>query len=171
MKFLKQALEYASIGWAVFPVHGVVDGSCTCGKHECSSPGKHPIYAGGFKIATTDPEQIKAWWSTPPWANIGIATGRISNLLVIDIDTGEGKDGFASLQELEREYGPLPQSRRVCTGSGGRHIYFQMPDKPINGTVGALGHAIDIRAEGGYVVAPPSRHISGNNYEWETPND
>jgi len=171
MTNLEHAKKYASNGWAVFPVHGVIDGRCTCGNPGCTSQGKHPIHSGGFNIATTDIEQIESWWRATPHANIGIATGRCSGLLVVDIDVGDGKDGFASLNAIEAEFGKLPQSLRARTGSGGLHIYLQMPDQPLKCSAGKLAPAIDIRADGGYVVAPPSTHISGKTYEWENPNE
>ena len=74
---LDHALEYAGCGLAVFPVYGVADGVCDCGYSDCSSPGKHPRVAGGFKVATSDIQTITEWWTTYPNANIGIATGRM----------------------------------------------------------------------------------------------
>jgi putative DNA primase/helicase len=171
MTALEYAQEYASRGWAVFPVHGIRDGKCTCGDADCSSPGKHPIHSGGFKNATTKTATIEAWWKTIPDANIGIATGSVSDLLVVDIDRGNGKDGFASLKALEEEFGDLPMSLRVRTGSGGLHIYMRMPDQEIRCSTSRLAPSIDVRADGGYVVAPPSTHISGKNYSWENSND
>lgn len=170
MTVLEFAQEYADKGWNVFPVHGIRDGHCTCGNADCTRGGKHPIHSGGFRNATTDVATIATWWQTNPDANIGIATGSVSGLLVVDIDCGNGKDGFASLKALEEEFGNLPMSLRVRTGSGGLHIYLRMPDQPISVSVGHLASAIDIRANGGYVVAPPSRHVSGKFYEWESSN-
>ncbi|MFG6599097.1 MULTISPECIES: bifunctional DNA primase/polymerase [unclassified Sulfitobacter] len=163
---LEYALRYASQGWAVFPVHGIVEGRCTCGKLDCTSPGKHPILPGGFKVASKDPETIQHWWSHDSLHNIAIATGTVSGLLVVDVDLGPEKEGEASLRALEDEVGPLPRTVVVLTGGGGFHIYLQMPDQPIRGSVGKIGTNLDVRADGGYVVAPPSSHISGFNYEW-----
>ncbi|MEQ8903462.1 MAG: bifunctional DNA primase/polymerase [Roseovarius sp.] len=171
MSILDHAFIYAEAGWSVFPVHGIKDGRCTCGKQDCSSPGKHPLHAGGFKNATTELKTIEAWWSDHPNANIAIATGEVSGLFVIDIDCGPGKDGFGALAALDREFGHIPFSARVRTGSGGVHIYLNMPDRPFGCSTGKLGAAIDIRANGGYVVAPPSIHLSGKKYVWETPDD
>lgn len=171
MTVLEYALQYANLGWAVFPVHGIKDGRCTCGSQDCSSPGKHPIHSGGFKNATTNTETINAWWSDNPNANVAIATGERSGVFVVDVDCGAGKDGFATLAELEEEFSIMPFSARVRSGSGGLHIYMKMPDFSIGGSAGKLGPAIDIRANGGYVVAPPSAHISGETYEWKTENE
>ncbi len=166
MTTLDYALRYANQGWAVFPAHGVENGCCTCRDQECRSPGKHPLTSGGFKIASTDPDIIREWWSQWPFANVGIATGSASGVIVVDIDVGPEKEGEISLQTLESQVGALPRDAVVRTGSGGMHIYFQMPDMEISGNTGKLGKNIDVRANGGYVIAPPSTHISGNNYEW-----
>lgn len=171
MSLLDHAIVYAETGWPVFPVHGIIDERCTCGKQDCSSPGKHPIHSGGFKTATTDKKKIIAWWSDNPNANIAIATGEASGILVIDIDCKPGSNGFVTLALLDQEFGHIPFSARVRTGSGGTHIYLHMPDFPIGCSVNTLGPGIDIRANGGYVVAPPSVHISGNKYVWETPDE
>ena len=168
MSILDYALKYANQGLAVFPVHGIENGSCTCQNPQCSSPGKHPIATGGFKIASTDGVVIRDWWSLWPFANVAIATGSLSGVLVLDIDVGPQKEGEESLHALEGEVGPIPRDAVVRTGSGGTHIYMTMPDQPISGSTSKLGKNLDVRADGGYVVAPPSAHISGNNYEWKT---
>jgi hypothetical protein len=87
--------------------------------------------------------------------------------LVVDVNHGPTKNGYASLQSLEADNGPLPRSLTVLTGSGGLHIYLASPDVKIRSSTSILAPHIDIRGEGGYVVAPPSRHISGNRYTWE----
>lgn len=171
MTMLKHALEYAANGWAVFPVYGVVQGQCTCGQNECSRAGKHPMTINGFKDATTEPNIIQIWWDTYPNANIGIATGSMSGLSVIDVDHGQGKDGFKNLETLEKEHGIIPRNICVRTGSGGLHIYLAAPDEPIGISASRLAKHIDVRGDGGYVVAPPSNHISGNSYTWENPDE
>ena len=121
------ARAYAQRGWAVFPVYSIKeDGSCSCGNTSCRSPGKHPMTPTGHKEATHDPEQIESWWSQWPDANIGIATGEISGLLVLDIDDKNG--GFDSLTKIEDQYGSLPETLRVSTGGGGLHYYFSVPN-------------------------------------------
>ncbi|GGD19447.1 bifunctional DNA primase/polymerase [Sinisalibacter lacisalsi] len=170
MTMLDHALEYAARGWAVFPVHGIVDGICTCGQADCSSAGKHPLGGRGLKDATTDLNAINEWWSNYPGANIGIATGPISGLFVVDVDDGPSKTGFVSLQTLEAEHGQLPRDVCVRTGSGGLHIYLMNPQINVRNSAGKLGENIDIRGDGGYVVAPPSHHVSGNLYAWEEPH-
>ena len=162
MKMLDYALAYAARDWAVFPLHTIDGGQCTCGQVSCSKKGKHPLYNGGFKIATTDRDVIRSWWEINEDANIGIATGAISQLIVIDVDAGEGKNGLNSLKQLELAFGLLPRDLVVRTGGGGLHYYLHMPAQPVSGSVSKIGLHIDVRADGGYVVAPPSRHIQGN---------
>ena len=171
VSILDHALEYAACGMAVFPIHGVTDGACDCGKSDCTSPGKHPRVSGGCKSATKDIETIISWWTANPTSNIGIATGAVSGIIVIDVDIGPGKDGLASLREFESRHAPIAKSATVLTGGGGRHFYMRAPSVEIRNSAGTLAKNIDIRGDGGYVVAPPSMHISGNRYTWETLND
>lgn len=92
-----------------------------------------------------------------------IATGRPSGLVVVDIDAHSG--GETTYAELRRNH-DLPRTALAATGSG-RHLYFARPDdEPIPNSVGALGEGVDIRADGGYIVAPPSRHANGRTYRW-----
>lgn len=170
MSMMQTALDYARRGWAVFPVSGIVDNRCTCGSADCHSPGKHPLFSGGFNIATTDENTIRGWWSNMPDANIGIATGEPSGIFVVDVDVGNGKRGEQSLAELEQKVGQLPTDAVVRTGSGGLHYYFELPPEPIRNSASRLGENIDVRGNGGYVIAPPSKHISGNAYIWENIN-
>jgi bifunctional DNA primase/polymerase-like protein len=159
------ALDYAERGWHVFPVHTVDGGSCSCGKSDCSRVGKHPIAhlaPRGFKDATIDPQVITQWWAGFPDANIGIATGHVSCVLVLDVD---GATGLESLRQLEAQHGPLSASYVVKTGSGGLHFYFSMPNVDIRISASKLGAGLDVRANGGYVVAAPSLHHSGARYE------
>ncbi|WP_299791688.1 bifunctional DNA primase/polymerase [uncultured Marivita sp.] len=164
---LDSALGYASRGWHVFPMHGVSNGQCTCGKPNCHSPAKHPIFAGWQEIATSDPAAITHWWHQRPWANIGIATGSRSGIVVLDVDISPTKNGLASLEAIEHKHGKLPTTMTVRTGSGGYHFYFAASSTPLKNSVGHLGEGLDIRAEGGLVVAPPSLHITGNRYSVE----
>ena len=86
MGMREAALKYAANGWSVFPVHGMRNGRCTCGKLDCQNPGKHPAVPNGFHAATTDRSQIERWWEQDPELNIGIATGRVSGIFVVDLD-------------------------------------------------------------------------------------
>jgi hypothetical protein len=123
----------------------------------------HPRVAGGLNAATTDSGQVEAWWSRWPNANVGVRTGAASGLVVLDIDPEH--DGEASLHRLTDTHRPLPDGRVVRTGSGGRHLYFRHPGGLVRNDAGRrLGAGIDIRGDGGYVIAPPSRHRSGGVY-------
>jgi hypothetical protein len=163
------AVFYASQGWPVFPCYWMHNGFCTCGK-ECKHPGKHPMPKNGHLSATTNLEMVRAWWESAPDANIGIAMGGDSGVWVFDIDGPQGIKDFA---ELEKKNGPVVKGPCVKTGGGGMHLYFGMPtDRDIRDRVGIQDKKLDVRGTGGYVIAPPSNHVSGRSYEWErSPND
>jgi len=158
---LEFALQYAGRGWHVFPLHSVKDGRCTCGKDCGKNAGKHPRVKGGFKAATTDAHQIEAWWGRFPDSNIGIATGSVSGLVIIDID---GASGLATLRVLVDRYGTLPRTAIVKTARGW-HLYFAMP-KTCAAIPCSTGEGLDVRGDGGYAVAPPSLHLTGHVYQW-----
>jgi putative DNA primase/helicase len=158
------ALKYAARGMAVFPVHSVVEGICSCGQSDCASAGKHPRNQNGARGASCDPEEIRRWWTRWPVANIGMATGAASGRFVVDVDRRHG--GHESLARLVYEHGPLPETISVRTGDG-THFHFSTVDgATFKNTVSAIGAGIDVRAEGGYVILPPSVHASGKLYEW-----
>jgi len=160
------AESYAKRGWPVIPVHTPVADTCSCplGK-TCQSAGKHPRTARGLHDATTERAQLIAWWTDWQSANIGIVTGTASGLLVLDIDDGKGKSGSRSLAEVVRELGELPITLTAMTGTG-RHLYFKHPGGIIRNSVSKIAPGIDVRADGAYVVAPPSVHTTGKRYEW-----
>jgi len=160
---LSAALVYASRGWPVIPVHKPQGDGCSCGNDKCEHPAKHPRTAHGFLDATTDETTIRQWWSRWPEANIGIVTGAKSGLVVLDIDPRNGGDD--SLAEIQRNYDALPDAVESITGGGGRHIFFAHPGRHVKSR--SIAPGIDIKADGGYVVAPPSLHVSGRRYEWE----
>ena len=163
---LDAALAYAARGWLVVPCHGIHAGHCTCGELGCKSPGKHPRTAGGVRDATNDTSVIRAWWGRSPDANVGIAAGRRSGLLVLDVDPRHGGD--VTLAELEAKHGPLPETVEAITGGHGRHILFAYPDgRDVGCSPGDLGPGLDVRGEGGFIVAAPSGHLTGGRYEWE----
>lgn len=179
-KMGKRALYFADRGLAVFPLFTIDGERCSCGKliwrkggkpealHlYCSSPGKHPIgdlVPHGVREATTDAQLIKEWWAVYPDANIGIATGTISGIVVLDIDPAH--QGDRTLSRLMDRLGDLPPTWTVETGGGGNHVYFRHPSAEVRNSAGKLGPGLDVRGEGGYVVAPPSRHASGGRYSW-----
>jgi putative DNA primase/helicase len=162
---LEAALRYASQGYAVLPLHSLDHGVCTCGSPVCKAPGKHPRTPRGVLDASTEPEMIEWWWREFPSANIGLRTG--DGVAVLDIDPRHGGD--ASLQRLIEIHGALPDTPTVRTGGGGSHHYFLVP-QGFRGSIGRLA-GIDVKAEGGYVVAPPSVHASGAAYVWDEAHD
>lgn len=163
--FLAAALSYADRNWPVFPLHNPNgQGGCSCRKNDCQSIGKHPRTKNGFKEATTNSSAIKRWWKRWPDANVGIVTGETSGLMILDVDPRS--DGDDSLFELEQQHGKLPDTVEALTGGGGRHILFAYPKEPVKSKVG-IAPGLDVKAVGGYIVAPPSLHASGKPYEWE----
>jgi hypothetical protein len=163
-RMCEAAIAYADLGFFVLPLWSAHDGRCDCGKVDCDSPGKHPHgrYAPhGLKDATRDKAVICSWFSDGQLVNIGIRTGPESGILVLDVDPRHGGD--ESLKGL----GTLPDTATVETGGGGWHRYFKYPaGLNIRNSAGKLGPGLDIRGAGGYVVAPPSIHVSGRVYTW-----
>lgn len=163
------AIAYARAGFAVLPLWSTVGDRCDCHLGAaCGARGKHPISAAvrhGARSASTDHATIRHWEQRFPRANWGIATGkpwRRGWLLVVDIDPrNDGDTSFASLEAL---HGPIVDTPRVLTGGGGVHHYLVAP-VPVASSVLAPG--VDLKASGGYVVAPPSIHASGRRYAWD----
>lgn len=156
MSELKQAaLHYASLGLAVFPLQE---------KEKKPLPGGH-----GCKDATTEAGRVAAWWDRLPNANIGIATG--DGLLVVDLDRKADADGAQSLTDWENAHGKkLPHDTWIAsTGSGGTHLFYRIAGQQKNRA--NLLPGVDIRADGGYIVAPPSVHPNGGVYQWITSPD
>jgi putative DNA primase/helicase len=120
----------------------------------------------GVKDASTAPETIRRWWGARPDASVGIATGSTSGFDVLDVDGEEGED---ALRDLERSNGELPETIEALTGGGGRHILFKHQPGLRNAVRFAPG--LDVRTDGGYIVASPSVHDSGQAYEWEAAHD
>src|SRR5712691_7564353 len=152
--FLEAALGCAARGWAVFPL----------------APGtKVPLKdSNGVKDATKNTDQIRAWWTENPDANIGCATGAASGRTVLDVDTKEGKDGETSLSALVAKHGALPDTLTQTTWSGGRHYVFSYVPGIRNST-SQVGKHLDIRADGGYIVLSPSRVTEAGRsgqYQW-----
>ncbi|HEU5002552.1 MAG TPA: bifunctional DNA primase/polymerase [Actinomycetota bacterium] len=164
------ALDYARAGWAVFPLFGIrANGECGCRRADCPRPGKHPLVARGLHEATTEVGVVAGWWGRWPAANIAVATGAASGIVVIDVDE---PGGSASLELVMRALGPLPATLEALTGGGGRHLVYVHPGGWMGNTVGKLhGFAdplphVDLRADGGAIVVAPSRHVSGRTYRW-----
>ena len=141
------ALHYAEMGLAVFPL-------------VCRD--KVPAVVGGCKVATTERTTIERWY------NIGIATGNKSSGLVVidlDVDKNKGIDGYDVLRDWQNKHGKLPETWQSITGRGGYHYFYK--DAIVHSNRVGLYEGVDIRGEGGYIVAPPSVHPNGNIYEWE----
>ena len=151
------ALAYARHGIPVLPVHSPVPGGvCSCGRPDCDRPGKHPRLRHGLTDASTDPRRIEMWWSRWPEANIGLRTGIVMD--VADIDSSAGWHGLRHLLG-----GAMPAGPQVRTGGGGWHFWF---DPTGYGNRVRLLPGVDWRGAGGYVLAPPSRHVNGTSYYW-----
>jgi hypothetical protein len=141
--------QYLERGWSIIPIR---------------TEDKRPLVRWE-EFQHRRPSEAKAhgWLRQWPEAGVGVVTGPISGLVVVDVDAGHGGD--ESLEKLEREHGALPTTVECRTGGGGRHLYFAHPGGLVRSKVG-LAPGIDIRADGGYVVAPPSLHASGLRYAW-----
>ena len=167
------ALGYAKRGWAVLPVHWPLGNRCSCARESCQSVAKHPLTPHGVHDATTGPEVIQSWWERWPLANLGVATGKYSNLVVLDVDSRHA--GIASLDELEKRHGRLPHTLKTATGGGGYHFFFSTPGHRVGNKLQLGGWpGIDLKADAGYVVVPPSIHVSAKSYTWiegHGPND
>ena len=151
------ALAYAKMGMAVFPL---------------APRSKRPVMEQGFHKASTDPAIINSWWKRNPNFNIGIATGQMSGGLIVidlDIDKDKGKYGDETLREWELEHGTLLDTCRTITGRGGYHLLYKT-DREVPCSINEE-KAVDIRGDGGYIVAPPSIHENGHAYEWEQAPD
>ena len=163
---LSAAKDYALMGWSVFPLHTVDENlACSCGLVGCTDAGKHPRLARGLKEASRDLAKIDLWFgpdSLP--SNIGIVTGELSGITVIDIDIGDGKFGAESWAEAIKEHGE-PQTLMSQTGSGGMHVLFKY-NSALKTSSNTLGKGVDCRNDGGYIVASPSAHRSGGFYKW-----
>ena len=160
---LAAALNYSALGWAVFPIPTIVDGKCTCSRGaNCKSPAKHPLHNDWQEEATSDSKVTERWFSRRPTPNIGIATGTPSGFFVLDVD---GDEGAAEVARQEGRHGPLPRTVESITGGGGRHLFFQLPDFEVGNHTRFLP-GLDIRGNGGLIVAPPSNHLSGSRYAW-----
>lgn len=167
IKMLEWALFWASQNIPVFPVHPAFNGICGCAKgSKCASAGKHPISRlapKGSHSGTTDPEIIKKWWAAEPYANIGGRMGGLIRLLAVDIDPRAGGD--ASFFDLVEAHGDeWTATLRHRTGSNGFHLFYVVPHD-IEFQKAKLAPGIDLKWHGGYVVLPPSLHVSGRRYE------
>lgn len=155
MSFLDDALAMAARGWRIFP---------------CEPRGKRPAGAlvpHGLHDATDDLETIRGWWAKEPEANIGLATGAASGVVVIDLDGPPAELAYGHLLVTHGNPGSdsHPDGATVMTGKGW-HIYLDPDGHDIRNSASRVAQGIDVRGDGGYVVAPPSVHPSGRVYVW-----
>ena len=143
---LQAALDYAARGWSVFP---------------CRPASKEPACKHGFYNATSNPATIRRWWLAQPDYNIAVATGLRSRVWMFDVD---GANGAETLRDLEARHGSIPSTLTSIT-SAGCHLWFRC-DAPIQSTAARVGPGLDVRADGGYAMAPPSIHPAGPVYRW-----
>ncbi len=144
---LAAALRHAERGRPVFP---------------CDSRSKRPTTTHGFQDATRDRDTIQQWFGGGRLPMLGLPTGAVTGLVVLDTDPRHGGD--ESLHDLERQHGPLPATATVTTPSGGAHYYFRWPGERVRSSAGTIAPGIDVRADGAYVIAPPSATSDGRRY-------
>jgi hypothetical protein len=143
------ARYYVQRGWSVIPIQ---------------ARGKRPLVPWlEFQQRVATAAEIDRWFTQWPEANIGIVSGSVSGLIVIDVDSGHR--GSDSLDSIARKFGSFPPGMESTTGGGGRHLYFEHPGRSIPNRAGMFP-GIDFRGDGSYVVAPPSVHPSGDRYRW-----
>lgn len=164
LSLLPAALNYAKQGWAVLALHSTAQGTCSCGNNACGSQGKHPHTTHGVKDATADESIIREWWTQWPDANIGLATGRASGRVVLDVDIKKGKQGDVSLQALVEQHRALPETLQAQTPTGGFHFVFEAPQGKMASPMD-VRPGIDILTDGRYFVAAPSM-INEKAYQW-----
>ena len=171
---LDEALALSGRWFRIIPIHTPGPNGCSCEKGAAcgGSTGKHPRLHAWQRDATTDSDVIRRWWRMWPDANIGLVMGGAPRLVAVDID---GPEGRSTMTRLEAEHGALPPTLTSRSGrvDGGEHRFFRVPPsfdlaaiKNRAGRPGGPMPKVDIRAEAGQVVAPPSLHVSGNRYSW-----
>ncbi len=146
----RAALRYSELGYNIFP---------------CLPKSKRPATQNGFKDATRDSEQISSWWRHNPRYNLGLPTGSINRVLVVDFDFKDGIRADDAMFEFEREFGKLPETPYQMTGNYGLQFFFEERE-PIATAIRVRTNT-DIKGEGGYVIVPPSTHPNGTLYAWD----
>jgi hypothetical protein len=147
---LQAAASYLQRGWSVIPAPVGAKRSLVQWKR--------------WQTSRPDLELWQAWFARWPRCNLAIVTGRVSGIVVLDVDPRHG--GLDSLARLERQYGELPETATVLTPGGGRHLYYQHPGGRISNSAGQLAAGVDVRGDGGLALLPPSRRADGQAYEW-----
>lgn len=148
----------------MIPMHFPIGERCTCGDPSCPAPGKHARVAWKrYMRGGASADQIRRWWRRWTQANVGVVTGAVSGLVVLDVDPRHGGD--ESLAEFKAVHGPLPASVESLTGGGGQHLYFRHPGTTV--ACRSIAPGLDVKGDGGVVICPPSVHTSGRAYAWE----
>ncbi len=146
----KAALDYLGRGWSVIPI---------------LPRAKRPAVAWkAYQGKYVSKETLHDWFRRSPDYNVAIVTGALSGLVVLDVDPRHG--GKESLEKLERQNSPLPKTMESISGGGGRHLYFSHPGEDVHNRTN-IEPGIDLRGDGGCIVAPPSIHPSGKRYRWK----
>ena len=158
----RAAQVYAALSFPLVPMHAVrPDGGCSCADPSCRDPGKHPRLAGWKRLASTNPAVVGGWWRRWPDANPGLATGRRFD--VLDLDGPQGAEALRAVLSIAPQEHPGPVAH---TGSGGWHLLYA-PSRLGNRV--RLLPGVDWRGQDGLIVAPPSKHASGDRYTWARP--
>ena len=146
---LRAARTYLAMGWSVIPVR----------------PGdKRPLIPWApYQTRQATPTEVEVWFRRWPGANLALVTGAVSGIVVIDVDPRHG--GASGLEQMERERGALPPTVEARSGGGGRHLYLRHPGHAVRNRAG-MWPGVDLRGDGGYIIAPPSVHASGSPYVW-----
>ncbi len=142
MSFPEAAARFAAAEVPVFP---------------CMPGEKRPLVRRGFHDATTDLDHVDAWWSRWPHANIGIPTGAVSRVEVVDVDVHATGTGFPAFRAAHREGLAAGWAALVRTPSGGLHAYYPADPERSQSSWQAANAHVDFRGDGGYIIAPPSR--------------
>ena len=162
-EFLQAAIEYLNLGWSVVSAHHV-EGfdeallKCSCKQTNCPNPGKHPNKRWtAYQHAAPTEQEVASWWDRKPNSNIAIVTGKISKLVIVDIDPRHGGD--VTWENIKQEF-DVPETLTAISANGGQHIYFEHPgDREVQGIVN-VDTGIDIRADGNIIIAPPSKNYT-----------
>jgi hypothetical protein len=160
VSMLERALEHLHLGRSIFPVCSPAMGRHSHGGGDCKNTGKRPMVKWeAFQTRLPTIEEVRTWWGRWPNANIGMATGALSGVVVLDADSGDAK-------RLAMEQGGVDRTPAVFTGKpGGIHFWMAHPGEEVS-NFARKRPGLDFRGDGGYVLVPPSLHASGARYRW-----
>ena len=161
---LEFALGYLARGWSIVPGHVVGSYGCSCRRPDCDRPGKHPrVRWRELQERLPTEAEVRYWWRRWPESNIILITGKISNVVAVDVDPRHAGD---EAWEAWTEHNVVPDTVRSLTGGGGTHYLFEWPGEEVHNRADMLP-GVDFRGDGGFIVLPPSRHASGTRYDWD----